>query len=45
VRAKALRAFLNEWEREHGPITAAELSAAGISMAGGQPSEMKKGTT
>lgn len=28
LRAEALEQFLDEWEREHGPLTAAELERA-----------------
>jgi hypothetical protein len=28
LRAEALAGFLDEWEREHGPLTADELAAA-----------------
>ena len=28
LRAEALATFLDEWEREHGPLTAGELAAA-----------------
>jgi hypothetical protein len=28
LRADALAAFLDDWEREHGPLTADELAAA-----------------
>lgn len=28
LRAEALERFLDEWEREHGPLTAAELEQA-----------------
>ncbi|MGH4023952.1 MAG: hypothetical protein ACRDRV_05135 [Pseudonocardiaceae bacterium] len=37
LRAEALGQFLDEWEREHGPLTAAELEHAerelGLRMA------------
>lgn len=33
LRAEALRQFLDGWENEHGPLTAAELSRAATELA------------
>lgn len=32
LRAEALREFLDEWEAEHGPLTAEELAAAAAEL-------------
>jgi hypothetical protein len=42
--ARALAVFLDEWEREHGPFTSAELERAADEIYGrGRALEMKKG--
>ncbi|MCY4615855.1 MAG: hypothetical protein OXC71_05635 [Chloroflexi bacterium] len=32
LRAEALRAFLDDWEREHGPLTEEELRRARVEL-------------
>ncbi|HEX4082921.1 MAG TPA: hypothetical protein VHX40_08160 [Acidimicrobiales bacterium] len=41
LRAEALADFLDDWEADHGPLTAAELAtaAAELGVPGGPPAE------